>query len=122
MNFPLDEYMIEGRWNARSHRRIEEFRGPNIVDEAFERSSNNPPNLVVARMTVGTSVFEQVALRVVREGEFLYMNTASGKFADGGFPVRMTGYYFFHPRNGVASSYRGLHSESAAGHRHSPCR
>ncbi len=107
VGFPLDEYASESRWNARPHRSISEFRGHDIVNEAFTRMGGTPPNLVVSRMTIGTTRFDQVALRVVREGEFLYMNTASGKFSEGGFPVRMTGYFFFHPRHGVAYRVAG---------------
>lgn len=114
-NFALDEYMLESRWNARPHRGVSEITDPQIVQKAFEISRGTSPNVVMSRMEVGTNRFRNVALRVVREGEFLYMNTASGEFEEGGFPVRMTGYFFFHPRDGVAYRLAGYTERAPLG-------
>ncbi|MCB9783845.1 MAG: hypothetical protein H6751_12850 [Candidatus Omnitrophica bacterium] len=115
IDFRLDEYLSEARWNARPHRNVPEFGDTNIVAKAFQVSQGTPPNLIVPRLKVGTNVFERVALRTVREGEFLYMNTASGQFAEGGFPVKMTGYFFFHPRDGVAYRVAGYTERAPLG-------
>ncbi|MCG3198076.1 MAG: hypothetical protein GHCLOJNM_02570 [bacterium] len=81
---------------------------PEALSEAFERSKKSPVNLEISHATVGLGRYSELSLRTIVQGEVLYLNTAEGVFAEGGYPLRFTGFVYAHPGMGPVWSIRGL--------------
>jgi hypothetical protein len=100
----LDELVSGKRWRSFRHVFPPDPDEEDSLAKAFDQSAQTRVNLRIGEALIGESRYADLDVRTIMIRDVLHMNTVEGKFAEGDYPFKMTGFVFFVP--GVGSGWR----------------